>query len=167
MSVEMPKIPKLSETCLICNNELRFAIQKSIDDGMKKSTIATTYNLSAATIITHIDDNHREALITLGTIDYVLKKKAIDIGLKLSDLIEKWSEGLDNRNWETIKDSDAIKAMELYLKAKGSLVNKTEVTVKRSVKDIFNDILNTGEDNEVEEEKGKDVAITESEATKL
>ena len=149
MSVEMPKIPKLSEKCLICNNELRFAIQKSIDDGMKKSLIATTYNLSASTIISHIDENHREALITLGTIDYVLKKKAIDIGLKLSDLIEKWGEGLNNRNWETIKDSDAIKAMELYLKARGQLVNKTEVTVKRSIEDAMKDFLS--EDSNVEQ----------------
>ena len=161
----MPEIPQLPK-CRICNNvELRFEIQKVIDNGATIKDIATKYNLTHSIIRKHIDEYHRVNLMAVGTMEYVIKKKALDVGKILSDYAEKWSDGVASRPVETIKDSDAIKAMELYLKSEGNLINKHEVTVKRSIEDALNDFLGEDEDEteHIKEEKGKNVETEKSE----
>lgn len=149
MSVEIPRLPK----CLICNHEHKFAIQKALDDNVPKSEISRTYGINIHVIDNHIFFNHRVDLIAYGTMDYVIRKKAIDVGITLADFIERWSEGVKGRVSESIKDSDAIKAMELYLKAEGNLVAKHEITIKRSIEDALKDFL--AEDIKEEEDEKK------------
>lgn len=162
MAIEIPRLPK----CLICHHENKFAIQKALDDAvLPKTEIAKTYNVSVAVINNHIYFDHRTSLIAYGTMDYVIRKKAIDVGLTLVDFIERWSEGVKGRVSESIKDSDALKAMELYLKAEGNLVNKHEVTVKRSIEDALKDYL-TVEDDETEHLEEKKVEIAETKTCK-
>lgn len=161
----IPVLPK----CRVCNHENKFSIQKALDEGGHKATIAKKYDISVEAISSHIFFNHRPTLIAYGTMDYVIRKKAIDVGLTLADFIEKWSEGTKGRISETIKDGDAIKAMELYLKSEGSLVNKHEVTVKRSIEDALKDYLTVDEEKDEAEhsetKKIEDGTTKTSEAT--
>ncbi len=161
-------IPQLSKKCRVCNNELKYAIQCAIDNGATIASIAREYNVSIGSLSNHIENNHRENLIAMGTMDYIVRKKAIDVGLTLADYIEKWQSGIPERMPNDIKDSDAIKAMELYLKSEGNLVNKHEVKVTRDIETALKEFLECEENEEeyLEEKKGKDVAIEVSETTK-
>lgn len=158
------EMPKILPRCKVCNNiKQRFLIQRDIDEGLDPKNIAKKYNIPGRSVALHINGNHRDNLIAFGTIDYVVRKKAIDVGLTLADLINKWSSGLPIRTPDTIKDSDAIKAMELYMKASGTLINKHEVTVKRTIEDALKDFLGETEDEKehTETEEGKDDTIEE------
>jgi len=163
-NIELPQIPR---KCRICNNENRFAIQKAIDNGATIAAIAREYKISSSSISIHIENNHRENLIAFGTVDYVVRKKAIDVGITLAEYLEKWQTGIPKRTPDTIKDSDAIKAMELYLKSEGNLINKHEITVKKSIEDALKEFLECDENEEehTKEETGKDDEIEISEVT--
>ncbi len=165
----MTEIPKLSPRCVICHSENKFLIQKNIDDGIPIAVIAREYDITRSMIETHITNDHRTNLLALGTIDYVVRKKAVDVGITLAEYIEKWSSGVSNRPVESIRDNDAIKAMELFLKAQGTLVNKHEVKVTRDIETALKEFLSEDLDDEEkhsETEKGKDDAVVVSEAAK-
>jgi hypothetical protein len=143
--IPIPKLPN----CKVCNHEARFAIQKSLDNGVPYTAIMNEYQISLSDINVHVKNDHRENLIAFGTMDYVIRKKAVDIGLILADYIDKWSSGLEARMPKTIRDGDVIRAMDLYLKSRGELTNKHEVTVKRSIEDALKQFLE--EENKEEE----------------
>jgi len=150
MSEEIP-IPKISPECKVCNSQNKFIIQKAIDNKAAHAMIAREFGVTVKNIKDHIEDEHRNELLNMGMIDYVMRRKGIDIGLTLSNLIEKWSSGVDTRMPDTIRDSDAIRAMELYLKSQGELVNKHEVKVTRTVNDALTEFLSDEEDDTTEE----------------
>ena len=135
------EIPQIAKNCKICGNELRFAIQKDLDMGLDLIRIEKKYGLDMEDTQKHITGNHRIALITHGQVDYILRKKAIDIGESLAEFIDKWSANIKIRTPETIKDADAIRAMELYLKSRGELTEKREITVKRSIEEALGAFL--------------------------
>ena len=165
MTTEIPILPK---RCKVCNDERRFAIQKAIDNKATMISIAQEYDISVGAISTHINDNHRQNLLATGVIDYVVRKKAIDVGISLANYIEKWEETIDERSGKSIKDSDALKALELYSKIAGTLVNKHEVTVKRDIETALKEFLECDND-ETEHSKtetGKDDATKISETAK-
>ena len=144
-------IPKIPENCKVCNHFDKFAIQKAIDNNVKKSMICKEFNITSLDITRHINGAHRDSLLELGIADYVLRRKNIDVGLTLSSLIEKWATGVPTRMPETIKDADAIRAMELYLKSQGGLVNKHEVKVTRTVDDALTEFLSDDAEDDTEE----------------
>ena len=143
--IVIPKLPK----CVICNHADRFAIQKMIDDGATSREIMKKFNINSHSIKNHINKEHRANLLNFGQIDYVMRKKNIDVALTLVEFIEKWKSGMESRV-EPIKDSDAIHALELYAKAEGNLVNKHEITVKRSIEDALKDFLDCNEETKEE-----------------
>lgn len=157
----MTEIPQLSKRCQICTSENKYLIQKAIDNGASVSQIAKEYNVSASSINYHIKAEHRENLLAFGVMDYIIKRKAIDVGLTLADYLEKWKSVISERPGQSIKDSDALKALELYSKVTGNLINKHEVTVKRSVEDALKEFLECDEDEteHTEEKEGKDDEI--------
>ena len=139
----------IDKNCLICHHELRFAIQKDIDEGFDISDIATKYTVRSSDVKKHNERGHREGLIAFGTADYIMRKKAIDVGTNLVDFIQKWAENIKNRHPDKIKDADAIRAIELYMKSRGDFVDKHEVTIKRSIEEALGSFLG--------EEKSEDI----------
>lgn len=135
--LELPELPK----CGVCYSDDKFLIQKEIDKGELPADIAETYTVPRKEILRHIADHHREKLIAYGLIDYTIRKKAVNMAEMLLKMIEKWEKGLDQREDRDVKDADVIRAMELYQKMQGTLVEKSEVTVKRSVDDAIKDYL--------------------------
>lgn len=149
----MTEIPQIPKKCKICHDENKFLIQKAIDDGVPITVIEQKYNVLRSTINTHINNDHRTNLIALGTMDYVVRKKAIDTGIILSQYIEKWANAIPERLAETIRDNDAMKALELFSKIEGTLINKHEVTVKRSIETALAEFL--AEDEEIVEDNNE------------
>ena len=163
----MSEIPILPKRCKVCNDERRFAIQKAIDNKATMVSIAQEYDISVGAISTHINDNHRQVLLATGVIDYVVRKKAIDVGISLANYIEKWEETIEERSGKSIKDSDALKALELYSKIAGTLVNKHEVIVKRDIETALKEFLEFDDETIHNEEKtGKDDATKISKTAK-
>jgi hypothetical protein len=150
------ELPQVSKKCKVCTSENKFLIQKAVDNGASIASIAREYDISISSINNHITNNHRSNLLMLGEIDYVLRRKSIDVGLTLADYLEKWKSVIVERSGNTIKDSDALKAMELYAKVEGGLVNKHEVTVKKSIREIFNEILDCDEEDKTNNEEEED-----------
>jgi predicted transcriptional regulator len=148
---ENTQVTKIPENCKVCNSDNKFVIQKAIDNKAAFVMIAREFGVTVKNIKEHIEGEHRESLLELGMIDYVMRKKGVDVGLTLSNLIEKWSSGIEVRTPETIRDNDAIRAMELLLKSQGDITNKHEIIVKRSIEDALQDFL--GDDEETEEVK--------------
>ena len=150
-------VPTVPAKCKVCNSGSRFIIQKAIDNNATITMIATEFKVSESDIRKHIEGGHRGALLELGMADYVMRRKGIDVSLTLSNLIEKWSTGVSSRMPETIKDADAIRAMELYLKAQGELTNKHEITVKRTIEDALKDYLADDGGEEVIEVEAEEI----------
>lgn len=146
MSIE---IPQLHKTCQICHHEKNFEIQKAIDNGESMSSLSIKYNISKYVINSHIKNNHRISLIAFGEMDYVLRKKSVDAALILADYIDKWAMGLIDRQSKTIRDNDALKALELFSKIQGTLVNKHEITVKKSIEEALSDFLGSDLEDEI------------------
>lgn len=140
----MSQIPQLSKRCRVCHHENKYAIQKDIDNGESSSSISEKYNISTYIIKMHIINNHRTNLLAVGAMDYVIRKKSIDVGLILVDYIEKWSQEITKRT-STIRDNDALKALELLSKIQGTLINKHEIVVKKSIEDVLCNFLSDDE----------------------
>ncbi len=157
----MTEIPQLPKRCQVCHHENKFAIQKLIDKGEAATLISKEYNISTYAIKAHIMNNHRSNLIAFGEMGYILRKKSVDAGLVLADYINKWSASIQERQPETIKDSDALKALELFSKIQGTLVDKHEIVIKRSIETALAEFLSSDLDDETkhsEKEERKDVA---------
>jgi len=136
-------IPKLHEKCPICHSEYRFIIQKALDeDDIEK---LAKFDISPLWLTKHKTEDHRSNLIAWGAMDAKIRNKGVKVGETLSDFILKWRKGLEQRPDKTIKDSDAINALKLFSQIEGSLVNKHEVTIKKSIKELFNEILDCDE----------------------
>lgn len=147
MSQKIP-VPKIPANCKICNHFSKFVIQKAIDNNVIFSMIAKEFKITEDNINRHVNEEHRDSLLELGITDYVLRRKSIDVALTLSTLIEKWAVGVTDRMPETIKDADAIRAMELYMKSQGGLVNKHEVKISRTVDDALTEFLSDEDETE-------------------
>jgi len=133
--LQLPELPK----CELCNNDARFVIQKKLDNGSLPNDISIEYNVTRKDVLRHIEEHHREKLISYGLIDYAVRKKAVNMAEILLKMIETWNKTLETRT--DFKDSDVLKAIELYQKMQGSLVEKHEVTIKRSVDDAVKEFL--------------------------
>lgn len=144
-------VPKIPANCKICNHVSKFVIQKALDNNVIFSMIAKEFKITVDNINRHVNEGHRDSLLELGITDYVLRRKSIDVGLTLSTLIEKWAVGVADRIPETIKDADAIRAMELYLKSQGELINKHEVKVTRTVDDALTEFLSDEDEDATKE----------------
>lgn len=142
--IEIPTLP----VCQICRNAKRLTIQKAIDDGVTQKEIETLYGISPSVQINHNDDGHRQILITLASIDYQLKKEGMETGKLLCRFIKKWADNLETRKGDKMKDSDVLKALELYSKIEGQITDKHEVTIRKDFGQVMKDFL-----NEPEEEK--------------
>ncbi len=148
--INMTEIPQLPKRCQVCHHENKFAIQKLIDKGEAVSLISKEYNISTYAIKAHIMNNHRTNLIAFGEMGYILRKKSVDAALVLADYINKWSDSIQERRPETIKDSDAIKALELFSKVQGTLIDKHEIVIKRSIEDALKIFLECDDDKDSE-----------------
>ena len=147
----MPTLP----VCQICRNPKRLTIQKSIDDGATQKEIEQQYGISPPVQINHNSDGHRQLLITWAAVDYQLKKEGMESGKLLCKFIRKWAENLESRKGSNMKDSDVLKALELYAKLQGQVTEKHEITVKKDFGTVLKDFLNEP-DSPIEEEKVND-----------
>ena len=146
-------IPRVPADCAICGHELRFAIQKDIDMGLDILQIQKKYDIKMEHVNKHIVKLHRAALISFGQADYEVRKAGIDIGKNLASFIDKWMTKVQVQNPDSIKDADAIRAMELYLKSRGELTDKHEVTVKKSIEEALSSFLGEEESTDILEKK--------------
>lgn len=154
----MTEIPQIPKKCKICHDENKFLIQKAIDDGTPITTIEQKYNVSRSTLNNHINNDHRTNLLAAGAMDYVVRKKAIDTGIILSQYIEKWANAIPERSAETIRDNDAMKALELFSKIEGSIINKYDITVKRSIEDALKDFLECDNEDDNKNESNDNIS---------
>jgi len=137
--MELPETPELPR-CKVCNSENRFLIQKEIDSGELPADISIKYNISHNIILNHINRGHRSQLLAWGAVDYVVRKKSVDIAETLNHMIEKLASKIDSPDF---KNADLIKAIELFSKLEGRIVDKHEVMLKKSVDDEIRDYLNS------------------------
>jgi len=117
-----------------------------IDNNRDIGEICLNFKLTRLNIEKHISDNHRETLMAWGIMDYTVRKYAINAGNTLGEFIDKWQKGLVERTPKSIKDSDALKAIELYSKLAGELTDKHEVTIKHSIEDALKEYLSEDEE---------------------
>lgn len=138
MSEELPNLPELPN-CKVCQHEKRFVIQKEIDGGALPVNIFDNYGVPKISTTNHMKEHHREKLILYGAVDYTIRKKGIDTAEILLDYIERWVNSIKTRT--DFKDSDGIKAIELFNKIQGSIVNKHEIKVTKTVDEALRDFL--------------------------
>jgi len=148
----MTAIPELHPKCPICHSEYRFIIQKAIDE--EDDDILRKYNILPLWLTKHKYENHRNNLIMWGAMDAKVRSKGIKVGIELADFILKWREGLKQRAPESIKDSDAINALKLYSQVEGSLVERHEVTITKSVDQAIKDFLDA---KDIKDKENKEV----------
>jgi len=121
--------------CKVCRHDKNFEIQKDIDSGNYTfHELAEKYDVPDYRIRTHVEDLHRERLITWGEIDYNIRKNAMSVADVLIAYITKWAATIEDR--EDIKDADVLKAIEVISKLDddtGKSVDRHEVIVKRDI----------------------------------
>jgi len=146
----IPDKVKLPPRCQVCHHQRRLDIQKDIDDAiLTKRQIAEKYGVSIHSITNHISQNHRERLIAWSVMDYQVRKAGFDIGETLVAYLKRWCVSLQQRTGEEIRDSDALKALEMLMKFRGEGKEVHEVTVKKSLGEMIKEYL------EEEDENGK------------
>ena len=69
----------------------------------------------------------------------------MELGKALLTYLRKWSSILDSRDPSEIKDADAFKAYELVNKLLGNIIERHEVTIKKSLGEEIEEYLNAEE----------------------
>lgn len=140
------KLPKLPRKCKICMSEDKFVIQKELDSGATNKTISEFHKgITEGDVQKHISQGHRWKLMAFGTVDYTIRKLNINVGERLTNIIEKLTKDLETKNSDETKYIDIIhelkSALELYAKMEGTLINKHEIKVERSIEDALKEFL--------------------------
>ncbi len=134
-------------SCKICRHPMNFAIQKAIDEGMKYLDIVKKFStddhpFEQYHVAQHVSKGHREKLIAFGVADWEARRRGIELGKILADYIEKWQR---TRSGE-IRDSDALKALDLLAKIEGvPQKHEIEVSRKKTPSQVIQEYLSSGE----------------------